>query len=109
MRISDWSSDVCSSDLQANAAVVTAVDFDRFNAIRLRRRLAADQPETPRIAVPDLGRPRHARRRVEHNAIRLPKTGGHDAIVGRPTPSTEERRVGDAGVSTCRHRWSTYH
>src|SRR3546814_16439837 len=26
-----------------------------------------------------------------------------------PAPSSEERRVGTAGVSTCRYRWAQYH
>src|SRR3546814_12861473 len=32
-----------------------------------------------------------------------------DAVGQPPTERSEERRVGKAGVSTCRYRWSPYH
>src|SRR3546814_17751597 len=79
MRISDWSSDVCSSDLRY--------------ARRARPRHAGAGARTPRS--PFLHAPfRHA---ADHGpALRLEKR-------------SEERRVGKECVSTCSFRWSPYH
>src|SRR3546814_4056794 len=103
MRISDWSSDVCSSDLIPvqdlkdqinknesikdidNAFVVTAVDiatqtkwgnqylYEFFNSL---------------LAIQGVNR-----------------TSFEGSVGGR----SEERRVGKECVSTCRSRWSRYH
>src|SRR3546814_4870572 len=79
MRISDWSSDVCSSDL---VAVVTLVAV--FVVIRHR----------------DAGRSQPGGGiRTEHALTR------HQLEANR----SEERRVGKECVSTCRSRWSPYH
>src|SRR3546814_2764572 len=82
MRISDWSSDVCSSDL--HAFVDRAADrhhlADRFHG-RGQKRLRA--LELFKRKTRNLG----------------------DDIIDR----SEERRVGKECVSTCRSRWSPYH
>src|SRR3546814_6627487 len=83
MRISDWSSDVCSSDLQ-----LQLVD-DGAGGLRLELRLALLPPDgSPPQA---LGEPQ-----VLFDHIRA---GGR----------SEERRVGQECVSTSRSRWSPYH
>src|SRR3546814_20588580 len=67
MRISDWSSDVCSSDLPSSAR---------------------SRPTPP------------------------PGTGGSAPWPPAPTwcrRRSEERRVGEEGVRTCRYRWSPAH
>src|SRR3546814_9633213 len=90
MRISDWSSDVCSSDL-----------------------LVADKSE---LAAGDLvffGR----RGRVDHVGIYVgegrfvhaPSTGKDVMVSDLDSGRSEERRVGKECVSTCRSRWSPYH
>src|SRR3546814_3765376 len=85
MRISDWSSDVCSSDLH--------VDPDR-------RAERARGPENRRP------RDRHEVRRADprRRARRLCRQHRPDGAV-----RSEERRVGKECVSTCRSRWSPYH
>src|SRR3546814_2855975 len=89
MRISDWSSDVCSSDL----------------AFRPRRRyMSADtcthaheqRHQTDSAFV--LGRMIEIA--IEHHVGFATKA---------PLPRSEERRVGKECVSTCRSRWSPYH
>src|SRR3546814_19202897 len=81
MRISDWSSDVCSSDLQG------LFGRDGFDAIVYSRRIEFDLGAVgPSVAGPT--RP--------------------DQLVGLEDRS-EERRVGKECVSTCRSRWSPYH
>src|SRR3546814_14690480 len=97
MRISDWSSDVCSSDLIGGAVV--------------RLRLGAGDI----IGEPDdAGGPEEG-----HPAALEDRGGAHrDHCAGEshpmlknalPAPRSEERRVGKECVSTCRSRWSLYH
>src|SRR3546814_3226456 len=80
MRISDWSSDVCSSELP---------DFD------VDMRGAA-------IVTPH--RPEQLADRI---MIVIGIILGHRG--SRAIASSEERRVGKECVSTCRSRWSPYH
>src|SRR3546814_1173906 len=84
MRISDWSSDVCSSDLDAGDADARDIGGDRRP---LDRRL---EPRT----VGDDG-----------------EEVAQESRLGRIERSlrSEERRVGKECVSTCRSRWSPYH
>src|SRR3546814_1762890 len=86
MRISDWSSDVCSSDLASDDATVVLLD---------------DHHGGPRRHAVDEVRP--ARRRVGEGRFSL------EARIGLGAVRSEERRVGKECVSTCRSRWSPYH
>src|SRR3546814_20442489 len=83
MRISDWSSDVCSSDL-----VITAVDQEKF--------LQAG------VGNPDFYR-------VCESYFPCGSPLENDAGIDMIRPRSEERRVGNECVSTCRSRWSPYH
>src|SRR3546814_2665449 len=79
MRISDWSSDVCSSDLLHRR------ELERITAGR-------------ELEIDDLVDTRAARAvAVRHRRQR------------RAVTRSEERRVGKECVSTCRSRWSPYH
>src|SRR3546814_14373562 len=58
MRISDWSSDVCSSDLSVSSTVIAATPSAAWHASRLRRRIEGapglgrvDQPAEPADVV----------------------------------------------------------
>src|SRR3546814_12342759 len=101
MRISDWSSDVCSSDVGSatldedlvDVAAVGVADraldeagflVDQRGGARTQRPLADPVPDAEQefVVALDLGL--------------------------RPLRS-EERRVGKERVSTCRSRWSPYH
>src|SRR3546814_9412697 len=91
LRISDWSSDVCSSDLQivqrrtARAAVRRRGGLSPiYGAGRERRRIYLDR----------------AARRDAPARLRE-----RELAEGR----SEERRVGKECVSTGRSRWSRYH
>src|SRR3546814_18451597 len=89
MRIIDWSSDVCSSDLAHDAVVARPA-----------------------------GRPQLAHRAIEVGAFghnytnlmtRIPQPFRH-ARKYRPRPSrSEKRRVGKECVRTCRYRWPPDH
>src|SRR3546814_2100201 len=81
MRISDWSSDVCSSDL------LVAVDR------RVEHRIS-------RIADIDIGVADHAR--ADAADVEAAQVGFAEL------ERSEERRVGKECVSTCRSRWSPY-
>src|SRR3546814_16171776 len=95
MRISDWSSDVCSSDLVAaphRDPGVRRQPRQRHPPQRARMLGAAPLPEGAggiAIAVPDPGTARGAGR-------------------GRGA-SSDERRVGKEWVSTFSSRWSPYY
>src|SRR3546814_21033472 len=107
MRISDWSSDVCSSDL-------LDLTSDRYlGSVRHSGGLAADDKYDVALdlAVPnDLGTEAYYVFVVTDPA-RYDATGAlfeadeRDNIRG-PLDRSEERRVGDECVSTCRSRWS---
>src|SRR3546814_18073156 len=97
MRISDWSSDVCSSDLPLLKRVL---GLPGQKVCRVGRTITVDRVamgqarETDRLgrAMPDW----QGCRRI---------AGGEVFLMNR----SEERRVGQACVSTCRSRWSPYH
>src|SRR3546814_21138421 len=97
MRISDWSSDVCSSDL----------GYLRLHAVAALRPLRAVSQapahHSARRRRRSLSLGPLSRHRSRHN-----EAGAGGADVRQPVRS-EERRVGTESVSTCRSRWSTYH
>src|SRR3546814_5713987 len=89
MRISDWSSDVCSSDL---------LDEARAELLQCRREALAGTPRTPGLAEG-----------MERRQLRDADEAGCDAVILEREQRSEERRVGNECVSTCRSRWSPYH
>src|SRR3546814_17568760 len=95
MRISDWSSDVCSSDL----------DEKPPRAHRLQSRLAQRHP----IGFGHLLGFRLACARTRHQRAdrRDRRLVGLAFEIG--LERSEERRVGKECVSTCRSRWAPYH
>src|SRR3546814_12990689 len=110
MRISDWSSDVCSSDLfraqneAVDAAFPQLVDTltialdapDALAAEAAAGRLAAALAAQPAVA----------------QSVFLPQGGPffrQNGLLYLSAVRSEERRVGKACVSTCRSRWSPYH
>src|SRR3546814_8196538 len=96
MRISDWSSDVCSSDLPASggAGQITHNDLDAYAA----RKSSVSTVSRGHGAV-------YAERSDEHA---VPVIGLRRKIAQKMQRS-EERRLGQEGVSTCTFRWSPYH
>src|SRR3546814_9789972 len=91
MRISDWSSDVCSSDLQL------------INVIRGEMSLVGPRPVTYSEVL------RYGED-AEYYLYAKPGITGLWQVSGRnDTTRSEERRVGKECVSTCRSRWSPDH
>src|SRR3546814_17259812 len=99
MRISDWSSDVCSSDLTKMRNVV------RYGNPNLRLAKRSDLPPRASEDAPPLGKPS---RTLEAHSNRSRVARLLDPPATARTRS-EERRVGKECVSTCRSRWSPYH
>src|SRR3546814_19818973 len=97
MRISDWSSDVCSSDLLPAARQQAAE--------RLRELIGESAPSTAIAnARTELAYVRHAKGPIYQSHL-LTYLGVRqvDAV------SSEERRVGKECVSTCRSRGAAAH
>src|SRR3546814_19102709 len=90
MRISDWSSDVCSSDLAG---------------IDGRKLAALGKPDQLLAAVRPTGKGRPAVLGTWPDAVGSLQLG---ALPDRGDRS-EERRVGKECVRTCRSRWAPYH
>src|SRR3546814_20877153 len=108
MRISDWSSDVCSSDL-AIRDTARKLDFPFASIARAFRMI--DDVMDP-VIVP-WGEDETEREKIEglirgiENAPFLP--AGVQRKLQQYVVRSEERRVGKECVSTGRHRWSPYH
>src|SRR3546814_20494513 len=106
MRISDWSSDVCCSDLQLiDATTGTHIWAERFegtldNIFDLQDQMAAS---VVGAIAPQL-------ERAEIERAQRKQTESLDAYdyYLRAVARSDERRVGKECVSTCRSRWSPY-
>src|SRR3546814_11608873 len=109
MRISDWSSDVCSSDLRlgANEVVPGVSLFEQLRPFLLQHRaelIAEHREESGEIEFGmDIG-VLHVETAGDALPHRLDGEVHHVAF-----PRSEERRVGKECVSTCSSRWSPYH
>src|SRR3546814_19246380 len=100
MRISDWSSDVCSSDLGPHERGRGA-RRGQCDGARHRRRLDARGRSGRCVPQPD------ARGEwIASLSVRIERS--RDAHR-RGSRRSEERRVGKECVSTCRVRWSPNH
>src|SRR3546814_12322740 len=118
MRISDWSSDVCSSDLNAaGARILRCEDAERDadgggDQHRDAAEVDGDHGLFPEVVHQDEDREQEAERR-QLPAAELPPGERHQQDEPRPGHAeqerSEERRVGKECVSTCRSRWSPYH
>src|SRR3546814_15844242 len=104
MRISDWSSDVCSSDLWTHPSFVRELFLGRFRLDLIHPHPADDPAETAR-ASPFMAKLRSFMERVDSDEI--DRTGEIPEPLVQELRS-EERRVGKECVSTCRARWSPY-
>src|SRR3546814_11084973 len=98
MRISDWSSDVCSSDL---ADLHNSEEHYAWASLILGKPLLGQRVEDVLAIVRGmLARPAWKDKRVVIAAR------GFTTV---PALRSEERRVGKECVSTCKSRWSPYH
>src|SRR3546814_20406045 len=99
MRISDWSSDVCSSDLQKEAIYSRGCVQGWFP----ERKDLYRYPRQDRVHKPAFGQ----RLRQDRSDF-VYVAQGNSGLEGCRHRS-EERRVGKGCVSTCSARWTPYH
>src|SRR3546814_14765507 len=106
MRISDWSSDVCSSDL------LLSLDHLRqgvqLRAYGQRDPLIEYKREAFTLFETMLGEVREETISLLSRIEMRPQQMPGQAEVTVPRPRSEERRVGKECVSTCRSRWAPY-
>src|SRR3546814_17014760 len=99
MRISDWSSDVCSSDLSFLKGPMKVDDTAAEIIVGL-------------AALVGMGFFIWAGRLSDRIGRKKPIVWGYGVTLVLLFPlfwRSEERRVGKGCVSTCRSRWSPYH
>src|SRR3546814_20764096 len=103
MRISDWSSDVCSSDLWGAPNWCLGIgpsegqlfpDLPANQVPIVGVTCAASRQASPVMSAP-------VRRRLLQSSLVV--------LTLLDLQRSEERRVGKECVSTCRSRWSPYH
>src|SRR3546814_14288776 len=121
LRISDWSSDVCSSDLAYIAADTGLVVVDlstpleprvtarlpltdaRASAVQFRYLWVTDAEGVKLFDITHMDRPVP----VPSGTVRL--ADARKPYVARPYMRTHERRLGKESVCTCRSWWSPSH
>src|SRR3546814_7983103 len=106
MRISDWSSDVCSSDLfrdDDGQFYLYYGGWGHCNVVRLGDDLTSIEPFPDGETYKEITPPGY----VEGSF--LVKRKGVYYLMWSEGGRSEERRVGKECVSSCRSRWSTYH
>src|SRR3546814_16982378 len=101
MRISDWSSDVCSSDLDNKYLYICASDDDHVEVMDL----ASHQIVRTLPSGPD---PELFVLHPSGNPLYIANEDDNMVTVLDVASRSEERRVGTEGVSTCRSRGSPY-
>src|SRR3546814_4231429 len=90
MRISDWSSDVCSSDLLSSTGQQeTAWTTSWGSSTRMLGGLFMTHGDARGLRLP-------------------PTVAPHQVVIVQIGPRSEERRVGQECVRTCRSRGSPY-
>src|SRR3546814_16144146 len=92
MRISDWSSDVCSSDLPARQIALPHLHISGKHG-----------PVLPVLHLDAVGV--HIHRLLAVMTLQH----GNGLPHGGPRQRSDERRVGKECGSPCRSRWSAYH
>src|SRR3546814_20579874 len=96
MRISDWSSDVCSSDLAAGIEQISVLDVDHVTiGSYIRNTMVADKNQSREQSLFEI--------------YRVMRPGEPPTMDTAEALRSEERRVGKECVSTCRARWSPSH
>src|SRR3546814_20773044 len=118
MRISDWRSDVCSSDLlvehmhgPAKRCVQSAKDMARKKIFQDKRKTLHEIGAYTTLEILLNGfcgaaLEQHGGRTPSFKNRRILDLLGNNAP--EPNGRSEERRVGTECVSTCRSRWSPY-
>src|SRR3546814_17941966 len=102
MRISDWSSDVCSSDLPGTTSSLIAAPVVPSEFLLLACSYAQLNVDNCGPMVLDA----LIKIKEEDPTLSFRRSA---PLALAPRPRSEERRVGQECVSTCRSRWTPYH
>src|SRR3546814_14002645 len=124
MRISDWSSDVCSSDLnlvdcidrqhrqpEKGARVKDLQGFGKASLVesvrfaQMEKFIPVDGPIEHEFELQEQGDRKGADYPAPRPLLLLSGKGGRAVQLAGFRNRSEERRVGKEGVSTCRTRW----
>src|SRR3546814_15487024 len=115
MRISDWSSDVCSSDLFEQLKEIYGASYstlrEALSSLVAEQLVVAEGQRgfwVASISAADLLDLTDARVLLEREAVRRAIERA-DASSRAQIMRSEERRVGKECVSTCRYRWAPDH
>src|SRR3546814_18985695 len=109
MRISDWSSDVCSSDLLVDLCrrktAELDIEIEGTGQIEIEQlaKLQREQIAIPRAEFGALV----IHHRIEPRLLGRQMFGNNDRNA-RKRSKSEERRVGQECVSKCLYRWCLY-
>src|SRR3546814_14588315 len=101
MRISDWSSDVCSSDLKESTFPSLLQDLEQSRRTEDDEDAGADRCNIGVAATGDVEVPFWHLERMKRGIKRLIRE-----IIVENVIRSEESRVGKEFVSTCRSWWS---
>src|SRR3546814_20307297 len=109
MRISDWSSNVCSSDLREAIVALVRTGWPTTDRILPEAIDLATPPNLPGWSIGTLDE-----RRARARSVVAAWESAHDAplrlrIALPDGTRSEERRVGNACVRTCSSRWAPSH
>src|SRR3546814_19185248 len=109
MRISDWSSDVCSSDLMGPRDAPVLIFLHGFpESHRTWRHQLPHFATRFRCIAPDQRGYRGSSKPQDAESYTPDKLIA-DIFALAYALRSEERRVGKECVSSCRYRWSPYH
>src|SRR3546814_15559701 len=117
MRISDWSSDVCSSDLVEEAKSL-ATELETVEGMQFDRGYLSPyfvtNAEKPKVELEDPYILIHEKKLSNLQALiplleQVVQSGRPLIIIAEDVEGrSEERRAGTECVSTCRSRWTPY-
>src|SRR3546814_947122 len=105
LRISDWSSDVCSSDLVTVRSVIFS-NFCRRSAVSSPRREKASATLPCAVACSDRSLPGRTPISSALGPVMVLRTVTVRPITRDRTASSEERRLGAESGSSVRSRWA---
>src|SRR3546814_19785066 len=108
MRISDWSSDVCSSDLKGFQQFLEILDGGRISVAAMGLGLAQGAYDLAAEYARErkqFGKPIASFQAIQFQLADL----ATEIEAGRNMVRSEESRVGKECDSTCKAWWSTHH